>query len=64
MLFKRIKNHTFNTYLILSLSFLINVVLIIFYPKFSGDGAMFLRVAENIFSNNCISISNHLFRIQ
>ena len=57
MKFKKIHNINFSTYLILAFSFFINVGLIIFFPKFSGDGEMFLRVAENIFSNNCISIS-------
>jgi hypothetical protein len=57
MEFKKIQNLSFRGYLILFFSFFINFCLIIFYPKFSGDGAMFLRVAENIFSNNCISIS-------
>ena len=32
--------------------------MIIYFPKSSGDGATYLKVAENIYYNFCISLSN------
>ena len=52
-----IKKLNLETFIIFIFGFLINFLLILFYSKASGDGVMFLRVAENIYSNNCISLS-------
>ena len=52
-----IKNLNTEHLIIIVCGFLFNLVLIIFFSKQSGDGEMFLRVAENIYYNKCISIS-------
>lgn len=37
--------------------FTANYLIILFFPQSSGDGATYLKVAENIFYNQCISVS-------
>ena len=39
------------------LIFTVNYLIILFFPQSSGDGATYLKVAENIFYNQCISVS-------